>query len=237
MLLNLVTNAEQALAGQPRKEVTISASRTSESIRIVVADTGSGMESATQDRVFELFFTTKQGQGTGLGLSLSYSIIQSHGGQLTVESAIGKGTRFTITLPLSTSGDLPAAESFVPEPLRAARVLVVDDEPSLRKVCQRLIASMGHECETAENTATALALAAEIDFDVVLCDYRLATETADQVIDGFARMAPHLVPRTIIATGATTDAGVVDLTARYGLRLIAKPYGAEELLRLIAPAS
>lgn len=156
---------------------------------------------------------------------------------MTVELAIGKGTRFTITLPADVAGETAAPEAAAPEGLRrTVRVLVVDDEPSLRKLCQRLIASMGHECETAENTAGALALAAKHDFDVVFCDYRLAAETAGHVIDGFARVAPHLVERTIVATGAATDSGVIDLAARYRLRLIAKPYGADELAACIASA-
>ena len=96
---------------------------------------------------------------------------------------------------------------------------------------------MGHECMTAENSSVATELASESDFDLVLCDYRLAAETANEVVAGFERVAPQLIPRMIIATGATTDAGVVELTERYGLRLLAKPYGVEELAAILERAS
>ncbi|MCL4243240.1 MAG: response regulator, partial [Dehalococcoidia bacterium] len=150
-----------------------------------------------------------------------------------VTSVPGVGTTFTIDLPAAAPAPAKPASPAPPPARAASRVLVVDDEPSLRKVCQRLIASLGHECETAENTKEALEVAGLRDFDVVLCDYRLATETADRVLEGFARIAPQLIPRTVIATGATTDSGVLQLVERYGLRLVAKPYGVEELSKII----
>jgi CheY-like chemotaxis protein len=233
VLLNLVTNAEQALADQPQKEIRIGAESDGTTTTLVVADTGVGMDAATRDRAFEPFFTTKQGEGTGLGLSLSYSIVRAHQGDLRVESTIGGGSRFIVTLPARAPDGSSVSESPERLPADSVRVLVVDDEPSLRKVCRRLLTSMGHECETAETSAAAIALAEGGDFDVVLCDYRLANETANDVIEGFLRVAPQLVARMVITTGATTDAGVVELTERYGLRLIAKPYGAADLATLI----
>jgi signal transduction histidine kinase/transcriptional regulator with GAF, ATPase, and Fis domain/ActR/RegA family two-component response regulator len=234
VILNLVTNAEHVLRERQDGRLTITGESDGARTRIVVADNGKGMDDATRSRIFEPFFTTRPGLGTGLGLPLSYSIVQSHFGTISVESAPGAGATFIVDLPATAAaaeGD-PSAETAPPRP--AARVLVVDDEPSLRKVCQRLITSLGHQCETAESTAAALTIASTRDFDVVLCDYRLATETADQVLNGFARLAPQLIPRTIIATGATTDPGVLQLVERYGLKLVAKPYGVEELSRIIA---
>lgn len=237
VILNLVTNAEQALTDRPGARLTIAAECQGERTRIIVADNGNGMDEATRARIFEPFFTTKPGLGTGLGLPLSYSIVQSHQGTISVTSAPGAGTTFTIELPASPDnpGERPAAEAGARPPV--SRVLVIDDEPSLRKVCQRLIGSLGHECETADNADSALQLAGAADFDVVLCDYRLATETADRVLEGFARVAPQLIPRTVIATGATTDPGVLQIVERYGLKLLAKPYGVEELSRIIEEAA
>jgi signal transduction histidine kinase/transcriptional regulator with GAF, ATPase, and Fis domain/ActR/RegA family two-component response regulator len=237
VILNLVTNAEQVLSDRPEARLTIAAESRGERSAIIVADNGIGMDEATRARIFEPFFTTKPGLGTGLGLPLSYSIVQSHEGTIEVTSAPGAGSTFTVELPASPGApaEPPAAEAGMQVPV--SRVMVVDDEPSLRKVCQRLIASLGHECETAENAAAALELARGHDFDVVLCDYRLATETADQVLEGFAQIAPQLIPRTIIATGATTDPGVLRVVAQYGLKLIAKPYGVEELSAIIKEAA
>ena len=234
VLLNLVTNAEYALVGRDDARISIKAILRNGQTEISVSDTGIGMDEATRLRVFEPFFTTKQGLGTGLGLPLSYSIVQAHNGEFRVESQEGFGTTFTMVLPAAPEAPPPLAH--IQEPVRSGSisVLVVDDEPSLRKVCQRLIASMGHECVTAENSAEAADLAATTDFDVVLCDYRLGSETADDVVAAFQRVAPHLVNRIVIATGATTDAGVVELKEKLNLRLMAKPYGVAELNEMIS---
>lgn len=237
VLLNLVTNAENAVKDNPRPRIGVRARTTAGSAVIEIEDNGHGMDPATRDRIFEPFFTTRQGEGTGLGLSLSYSIVAAHEGQLEVESTPGAGTIFRIVLPLRT--EAPATkEPPAPAPAPAgARALVVDDEPSLRKLSQRLIGSMGHECAVAPDSATAIALAQEQDFDLVICDYRLATETADAVIAGFVEKAPRLVERTVIATGATTDPGVVELVGRHGLRLLAKPYGVDDIAALLGEAA
>ncbi|WBL34873.1 ATP-binding protein [Tepidiforma flava] len=234
VLLNLVTNAEHALEGRPVRRIVIEG-ETDEAgnVRIAVSDTGTGMDEATRARIFEPFFTTKQGVGTGLGLPLSYSIIQSHRGTIDCISTPGTGTTFVITLPAPSEGGAADAAVEAPPPARQATVLVIDDEPSLRKVCRRLVESLGHRCLDAENSGRALELAAEFDPDVILCDYRLATETADAVFEGLEARMPHLIPRAIIATGATTDAGVTALVERYGLELLAKPYGVEDIARVI----
>jgi DNA-binding NtrC family response regulator len=92
---------------------------------------------------------------------------------------------------------------------------------------------MGHECATADTSASAVELAAHSEFDMVLCDYRLGSETAGDVVAGLERVAPQLISRMVIATGATTDAGVIELTEKHGLRLMAKPYGVNELSAII----
>ncbi|PFG73179.1 GAF domain-containing protein [Tepidiforma thermophila] len=234
VLINLVTNAEHALEGRATRRIVIEGGRDERgNIRIAVSDTGAGMDEATRARIFEPFFTTKQGFGTGLGLSLSYSIIQSHGGTIDCISAPGVGTTFVITLPAPPGDAGRGDETGAPAPGRQATVLVIDDEPSLRKVCRRLVESLGHRCLEAEKSARALELAAQADPDIVLCDYRLATETADAVFAGFEAQLPHLIPRTILATGATTDAGVAALIERYGVELLPKPYGIEDISRIL----
>ncbi|MGE5595683.1 MAG: ATP-binding protein, partial [Hyphomicrobiales bacterium] len=233
VLLNLVTNAEQALESVAERHMTIRAETAPEGLVVSVADNGPGMDPATRARVFEPFFTTKPGVGTGLGLSLSYTMVAAHHGRLEVESAPGEGTSFRMVLPHpavlpehAASPDKPAHQPY--------RVLVIDDEPNLRKVCERLIVSLGHECATAESAQAALALLEREPFDLVLCDYRLATETAEAVVQGIMSRQPSVLGRVVIATGATTDPGVVALTERHGLRLLPKPYGVEQIERLLS---
>lgn len=97
VLLNLLVNAAQAIP--ERGDITIRTGRVGDEVFIAIADTGTGIPSETLPRLFEPFFTTKPvGKGTGLGLSIAYSIVQKHGGHIEVESAVGKGTTFTVWL-------------------------------------------------------------------------------------------------------------------------------------------
>jgi two-component system NtrC family sensor kinase len=100
-LLNLLINSVQAIHGRGEIKVDIGLSDHSDEIRIDVIDTGKGIPSEHLDSIFDPFFTTKkEGEGTGLGLALSYSIIEKHGGRIEVKSTPGKGTCFSIFLPL-----------------------------------------------------------------------------------------------------------------------------------------
>ncbi|MBB6183290.1 sensor histidine kinase [Oleiagrimonas soli] len=99
VLMNILVNATQAVDADGAIEIHTEASGDHVTLRI--SDNGSGMDAATQQRIFEPFFTTKEvGKGTGLGLSISYGIIQKHGGRIEVDSVVGQGTTFIITLPL-----------------------------------------------------------------------------------------------------------------------------------------
>jgi two-component system NtrC family sensor kinase len=97
ILLNMVVNARDAMPDGGK--LTLEAYPEDDSVVLKVTDTGCGMSQETQDRIFEPFFTTKGEEGTGLGLSICYRIIQEHDGQIAVESEVGSGTTFTITLP------------------------------------------------------------------------------------------------------------------------------------------
>jgi signal transduction histidine kinase len=106
VFMNLLVNAGQAIAewGQ----ITVRTGNTGSEVWVEVADNGDGIPPENLNRIFDPFFTTKPvGQGTGLGLSLSYGIVQKHGGRFEVESALGKGTRFRVWLPLRQAQQAP----------------------------------------------------------------------------------------------------------------------------------
>jgi two-component system NtrC family sensor kinase len=100
VFMNLLVNAGHAIEAQG--EITIKTRRDGDSAHVDIADTGCGMTDDIRSRIFEPFFTTKEvGKGTGLGLPISYDIIKKHGGDITVDSVVGKGTTFTVRLPLN----------------------------------------------------------------------------------------------------------------------------------------
>lgn len=99
VLTNLIVNAAQAI--EENGQVIVKSSKEADNIKITVVDTGKGIAEEHLERIFDPFFTTKpEGEGTGLGLSISFDIVKEHGGQLSVSSKVGKGTIFTITLPV-----------------------------------------------------------------------------------------------------------------------------------------
>jgi PAS domain S-box-containing protein len=101
VIMNLVVNAAQAIRGDTRGTITIRTGTVDENVWIEVADTGSGIPKDALPRIFDPFYTTKPiGAGTGLGLSLSYGIVQKHGGRIDVDTEMGRGTTFRITLPI-----------------------------------------------------------------------------------------------------------------------------------------
>jgi C4-dicarboxylate-specific signal transduction histidine kinase len=102
VLINLLTNAKDALEEAEEKRLTIGSVRHGDWVEVTVQDSGCGIAPDIGNRIFDPFFTTKQvGKGTGLGLSISYGIIKEHGGTITVESSPGKGTCFMVRLPLA----------------------------------------------------------------------------------------------------------------------------------------
>jgi two-component system NtrC family sensor kinase len=230
VLLNLVTNAEQALAGRGASRLALRAWLEGENAVLEVEDNGPGMDPSLLARIWEPFFTTKQGVGTGLGLPLSRSIVDGHGGTLTVDSRPGQGTCFRVSIPRNPVRSAGAAVAAAPSPYR---VLVVDDEPNLRKLARRMVEALGHQCDVAEGVADATELAARYEYDLVLCDYRIAAAVADDVVEALVEVAPSLIARTVIATGAISDSGVDDLAGRFGLRVLGKPYGMEEIAGLL----
>jgi len=101
VFMNLIINAAEAMAGTGRLSVTTAFEASRQAIQITFRDTGHGIREEDVGRIFDPFFTTKEvGHGTGLGLAISYGIVKEHGGTITVESEVGKGTAFTIELPL-----------------------------------------------------------------------------------------------------------------------------------------
>jgi PAS domain S-box-containing protein len=162
VLLNVLLNARDALqtVPEPRLEVRVESATPEEMVglpaqnrpylRVMVRDNGPGMDEETQKRIFEPFFTTKPpGQGTGLGLAVSYAIVSDHEGFIRCESSPNQGCTFSIYLPrqeaLPESPELPVFEQL---PRGSERILVVDDESSVRRVLSVMLGGMGYRVRT-----------------------------------------------------------------------------------------
>ncbi|MBV9956764.1 MAG: response regulator, partial [Acidobacteria bacterium] len=144
-------------------------------VKIIVGDTGVGMPANIRARVFDPFFTTKGVRGMGLGLAVSYGIVCRHNGTITVESEVGRGTVFTIKLPLAacSADSQTKTELSVIKPVRRSnmpKILVVDDEAVVRELLRDLLADEGFEVDIASEGMEALALFDSKSFDAVFTD-------------------------------------------------------------------
>jgi PAS domain S-box-containing protein len=229
VFLNLITNAEQAMEKRQRdaQRLIVRTGRSGGAIRIEVEDTGPGIPPNLLERVFNPFFTTKPtGSGTGLGLSISLGIVREHGGRIWAENTPAGGARFVIELPLVTPH---VSDDFNQAPTAAAvgdrlRILVVDDEASVRVALQRYLAGRGHEVETTASGKDGLARLREGTFDAVVVDMRMPDLSGEQLYDELHRRDRAHAERVIFTTGQLVDEQVRAFLASTGRPYIPKPF-------------
>ncbi len=229
VFLNLITNAEQAMEKRQgnTQRLIVSTRRAGNVIRIEVEDSGPGIPPNLLERIFNPFFTTKPtGSGTGLGLSISLGIVREHEGKIWAENSPTGGAHFTIELPLVASQE---GEQFAETPTTAGagerlRILVVDDEASVRVALQRYFASRGHEIETTASGRDALARLREGTFDAVVVDMRMPDLSGEQLYEELRVKDPAHAERVIFTTGQLVDEQVRNFLASTGRPYIPKPF-------------
>jgi CheY-like chemotaxis protein len=148
---------------------------------LTVADTGTGMPEAVRKRVFDPFFTTKGEAGTGLGLSVSYSIVKRHSGEMRVESQLGRGTTFTIVLPLATGTQSEAPLDAEPIGTRRGRLLLVDNDAQVLTILGEMLKDGGHHVLPVTSGAEAVRLFVPGGFDMVITNIGMTGMTGWEV--------------------------------------------------------
>jgi CheY-like chemotaxis protein/anti-sigma regulatory factor (Ser/Thr protein kinase) len=232
VLVNLLMNAAQAIApGQTdRNQVTVATHMISDGrVAIEVRDTGAGIPGQQLRRIFEPFFTTRQvGAGTGLGLAISHGIVTALGGEIEVQSEVGKGTLVRVLL-LAAPAAAPA-EASPPGgvDVSRARILVVEDEEMVRRVLERVLAD--HDLRCLERGADALALIdAGENFDLILCDLMMPTMSGIELYERLLATRPELARRVVFITGGATTAQVHDFLRSVPNPRIQKPFQVDVL--------
>jgi PAS domain S-box-containing protein len=241
VFLNLLVNAAQAIPeGHAAEHVVRAATSTGPDGRAVVeiSDTGAGIPPEILPRIFDPFFTTKPvGVGTGLGLSICHGIVTQLGGDISVESAPGKGSTFRVVLPGAAAASAAAASPRPPPaPARRTRILVVDDEPLVGRAVGRILASE-HEVVFRTSARDALGeLLGTPGFDLVVCDLMMPDMTGMDLHERLARDAPALAARTVFLTGGAFTAAARDFLERVPNLRLEKPFDPQELRDLVARA-
>jgi len=200
---------------------------------LVVTDDGVGIAPEVRDRIFEPFFTTKAvGDGTGLGLSTCLGIIQQSGGAITVDSTVGEGTTFTVLLPAADPAELDASTASATMdpmgPMAEARILLVEDEPTMRRLLSDALARQGYSVESAGNGVEAWQMLQDgLEVELILTDFTMPEMDGLELIT-LARTMHADLPVALLS-GLSEALSPEDLAGVQPLLLLQKPIRPDDL--------
>ena len=243
LLMNLASNAVQAMREGGTLEVAVEARETAEPVKtrltevapgdwvvIRVADTGEGIPPEVIDRIFEPFFTTKPaGRGTGLGLALVHSIVRESGGAVDVESERGRGTTFTVWLPRIEADEAQAAAAPEAQGGQGQVVLAIDDEPEVLAALEEMLAMLGYEPAGYQDPRAALeAFRADPGrYEAVVSDEVMPGLTGTQLAVELRKSKPGI---PIVIASGYGGAGFETRALAAGVNLVMKkPYRMQEI--------
>jgi CheY-like chemotaxis protein len=212
-------------------------SRAGDEALLEVRDTGIGMDAKTQEHIFEPFFTTKEtGRGTGLGLSTVFGIVSQMGGAVTVESAPGAGSTFSVRLPLATGQRVEAATDAgvrTTRSLATGTVLVVDDEPTVLALACSILKGAGYDVLPAGSASEALQVVATTPrLDLLLTDVVMPGLSGRELADQLRQRQADL--RVLYMSGYADDGVLRQRALGPGVELLEKPLLPERLLARVA---
>ena len=227
---NLIFNAVDALPDGGL--ITLSSRHDGGDVTLAVADNGTGMDEETRRRVFEPFFTTKDPErGTGLGLSSVWGLVQTLGGNIAVETTLGEGTTFSVSVPSALKVEQEAAAPDV-EATSGLDVLIVDDEVRVLELLPPLLTR--HRVEAVNSGLEGLERARSQRYDVVISDWVMAEASGLEIAEAVKQVAPDSV--VILMTGWQFKREEVDPHSRVDL-LLAKPFEREDVERVMRDAA
>ena len=236
VLLNILTNAQQAIEGhQPDGQIKITTEFRKPNVRVTIEDNGPGIPPENMSRLFDPFFTTKEvGKGTGLGLSLCYGFIKEHGGSITPVSQPGKGATFIIEFPAMDESTVaiiptsPDAKKFQSFGGKGKRVLVIDDEEPILNLVQEALAGHGFEVTVAAHAERALSEIKANHFDLAICDWTMPGLGGKQIYERLRATHPELCQRMIFITGDVANEEMRTFLENEKRPCLAKPFTLPE---------
>lgn len=212
-----------------------------EYVQVSITDHGSGIAKDVLPKIFDPYFSTKMRgsqKGMGLGLTICHTIVQKHGGALAVESTLGTGTTFHLYLPAAAPLAVPAPAAPPAARLRPQKILLMDDDPSLRNILSEMLERMGHEVAGAAEGQSAVkmyqrAMKAKQPFDLVILDLMVAGGMGGQAAVQALRQIDRNV-NAIVMSGYATEPVMLE-PGRHGFsEALAKPFDHEKLQEILA---
>ena len=249
MIINLGLNARDAMPKGGTLTITLSnvtidtqhdqvISRklhAGEHLKIIVTDTGTGIESNILEKIFDPFFTTKElGKGTGLGLSAVYGIATSHHGSITVISEINNGTTFTILLPTSTKTEVAPRVLNDKIVYGKGTILVVDDEDIVRIMLREVLIELGYDVITAIDGQDGLQKYKDATepIDLVILDMIMPVMNGSDCFRAIREINPEA--KVVVSSGFTKDQSISDLTQEGLAGFLDKPTSRVKLSQVVA---
>ena len=247
VLINLCTNADHAMPDGGILEINLKNVELHEDIidqysnlnpgryvNLTVTDTGQGMNPEIKGRIFDPYFTTKEvGKGTGLGLSVVHGIVKSHGGGISVDSELGKGTTFRIYFPVIEREAVIETETDKELPTGNERILYIDDEKSMVHMGRNVLERLGYQVEAKSFPGEALELfnANPDRFDLVITDMTMPQMTGDRLVKEILKIRPDMP--TILCTGFSEKIDK-EKAKQMGVRqYIEKPINRSDLAKVV----
>ena len=233
VLTNMIFNAVDAMPQGGK--IAISTLPQTNWVEVRVSDTGIGMTEEVKKRVFDPFFSTKGVTNSGLGMSVSYGIIKRHGGEILIESEFGKGAAFILHLPFIHAEEEAEAVVDVPEKeLMSARILVIDDEDSVRDILSRMLTAKGHQVVSASGGQEGIEKFKSESFDLVFTDLGMPRVSGWDV--GKAVKKINATVPVAMITGWGMELNREKMTENGIDLIISKPFNMDQVAELVSEA-
>ncbi len=242
VFLNMAANARDAMFPEGGK-LEIEIKKVKDNVEISFTDTGRGIKKENLSKIFEPFYTTKGAvggntriQGMGLGLSVSHGIVERHGGSIEVESEVGKGTTFTIRLPVNAvkakKRTVKEKKKTKAEKTKTVKILAVDDEEEICKMLTKWLSVEGHKVKSALTGRTAISLVKKELFDVVFLDIIMTGVSGIEVLEKIREISPKI--KVIMMSGSQLKEDVWDDLKQKGASgFIQKPFKIEDIRKCL----
>jgi two-component system, cell cycle sensor histidine kinase and response regulator CckA len=236
IIANLAINARDAMPDGGRIGLSVSLSHgVRGEAMLAISDNGCGMDPETAARVFEPFFSTKGSAGNGFGLATVHGIVSQSGGRISLDSALGVGTTFSIFLPTSDA-ELPQLATVISADVQggAGTILVVEDDQTVRTLVVAMLDDLGYQVIEAAGGEEAIAVASahQAGIDLLLTDLIMPGLSGRETADGVRNVFPGA--KVLYMSGYTDDIVVRDGgVIEPGFGFIQKPFGAKDLARRV----
>ncbi|MCC6503024.1 MAG: response regulator [Deltaproteobacteria bacterium] len=240
VFINIINNAEDAMvAANGRGTILIKTRKKRNKVEILFKDDGPGISREIIHKVFDPFFTTKEvGKGTGLGLSITHGIVTEHGGIIDIASAEEGGAVVTVELPIVEKAQWASVAKAVEtggakeNPLTGKRILIVDDEKTIRETLQDIFTREGFRVETARDGREALDLIDKEKFALVITDLKMPGYGGMDLYESVQKKYAYLKDKIIILTGDVFSEDVRQFLSASGCPYVLKPFEPKKLIEI-----